>query len=455
MMDGRIALCVDELTCCNPELIGLDGESLESQAWLDVFVSAEEARNAISGDSAIAEAWVASNDEVEPINLAATLKADRPELTVKLVEFNGCGSLYSRAHTASIDEVLERASFVRLYNDAKESFGGTVRQVRLERAPEQAEALDGTAMEAGRPAPTIGAPPGSAMLQATRAVVPAGALVQARMRPALAAASQPRGFVMPVVSGSGGAGKSTVAVMAAAIASRMGYRTLLLDYDLQFGDVAMLAGVERPLAIDAAMSRLDLLEEALRGGDNPTVLAAPMRLEEAEAVSHGVSQLLDSLVGAFDVIVANTGAAWADHHAALLERSSVSLFLIDQRASSLRACRHALELCARCGIATGSFQFAINRCRKGAPISPVDASCALQGVPVHELEDGGSEVEEYLGAGAVADLLDTGNPFCASLEKLLKQLLPDGGLRSVECLEEPPARRGPRWRGRRAGRKRG
>ena len=46
MMDGRIALCVDELTCCNPELIGLDGESLESQAWLDVFVSAEEARNA-------------------------------------------------------------------------------------------------------------------------------------------------------------------------------------------------------------------------------------------------------------------------------------------------------------------------------------------------------------------------------------------------------------------------
>lgn len=455
MTNGRIALCVDELTCRNPELIGLDGESLESQRWLDVFVSAEEARRSIGGDSAIAEAWVASNDEVEPINLAATLKADRSDLVVKLVEFNGCGSLYSRAYTASIDEVLERASFVRLYNEAKESFGGTVRQVRLERAPGKAGAFDGAVVEAGPSTPTVGSSTGSAVSQATQTVVPAGALVQARVRPALAAASQPRGFVMPVVSGSGGAGKSAVAVVAAAIAARMGYRTLLLDYDLQFGDVAMLAGVEQPLAIDAAMTRPDLLEEALRGDRNPTVLVAPMRLEEAEAVSHGVPQLLDGLAGAFDVIVANTGAAWADHHAVLLERSSVSLFLIDQRASSLRACRHALELCARCGIATGSFQFAINRCCKGAPISSVDASCALQGVPVHELEDGGSEVEEYLGAGAVADLLDVGNPFCTSLEKLLKQILPDGGLRSVERLEEPPARRGSRWRGRRAGRKRG
>ena len=48
----------------------------------------------------------------------------------------------------------------------------------------------------------------------------------------------------PVVSGSGGAGKSTVSVLSALIAQRMGYNTLLLDFDLQFGDAPALMGVQ-------------------------------------------------------------------------------------------------------------------------------------------------------------------------------------------------------------------
>ena len=37
-MGARIALCVDELTARNPELMGLDGEMLERQGWLGVLL---------------------------------------------------------------------------------------------------------------------------------------------------------------------------------------------------------------------------------------------------------------------------------------------------------------------------------------------------------------------------------------------------------------------------------
>lgn len=154
----------------------------------------------------------------------------------------------------------------------------------------------------------------------------------------------------------------------------------------------------------------------------------------------------------FDVVIANTGAAWAEQHAALLERSNAALFLVDQRASSIRACKHALELCARCGIATGPFKFAINRCAKGAPLTSIDVSCALRGVPVFELRDGGPDVEELLGAGSPAELLKARNEFCTSLEQLFVKVLPDSGGRKGS-LEPTVASREEKRRGRHAGRK--
>lgn len=449
MMATRIALCIDGETYRDPSLMGLGGESLDGQEWLAVFESGAHAREAIAGDSALTEAWVVSCSDVEPINLAATLKSDRPDLCVRLVGFDGCGSLYSRAYNASIDEVMDRTAFIRRYSDEK--------MAALSALPGGAHAAAGGESAANRapaPATPMEAPqgsPGDIRLMEPVAVeqLPVQAPVQA---PVLA---RSRGFVMPVVSGSGGAGKSSVAVASAFIASRLGYRVLLLDYDLQFGDAAILAGREDALTVDVALSHPEQLEQELRKNNNPTIIAAPKRLEDAERASHDAPRLIEELSGAFDLIVANTGAAWADHHAALLERSSAALFLVDQRASSLRACRHALELCARCGIATGPFQFALNRCKRGSALSSVDVSCALQGVPVHEIEDGGLDVEDYLGAGAADDLVETGNPFCASLERLLTKLLPGAGLLSVERMEPIPERRFSKKRARHAGRRRG
>ena len=338
----------------------------------------------------IEEAWVVSCADVEPINLAAAVKADNPALTVLLVDFEGSGSLRSRAREAEIDAVLDRASFVQRYGQMKQRNGRV------------------TVLDAPR---------------VTIEQVPPATLALPERAP-LAAVSRSGGMLIPVVGGSGGVGKSSVATVAACLARNRGKRRLLLDFDLQFGDIALMAGQGTALAIDEAVALPMKLEQELAKQAPLTVLAAPARLEAAEAVVKAAPALLARLCDAYEVIIANTGAAWAEQHAVLLERSSAALFLVDQRASSLRACRHALELCARCGIATGPFHFALNRCAKGAPFSAADASSALQGAVVHELRDGGRDVEEYLSAGAPDDLIASGNEFCLSVGKVLDELLP-------------------------------
>ncbi|MBP3866376.1 MAG: chromosome partitioning protein ParA [Eggerthellaceae bacterium] len=401
----RAALCIDDAIRIDPGLVGLAGESLDGQGWLEIFTDGEEARAAIAQDEAIERAWVVSSNDVEPINLAATLKSDRADLLVSLVCQEACGSMKSRAHNASIDEVVETSVFVRQYGELKG------RNAVALATPVEAEVV-----ESARPKTALHAAPAR--------------VVEASRSQALAM-TQASAFVLPVVSGSGGAGKSSVAVVGAYVSHAMGYRTLLLDYDLQFGDVALLAGVAGAVTVDEAMARPELFDRERERVEGPVVLAAPRRLESAELVVRALPDHWDDLVSGFDVVIANTGAAWAEQHAALLERSSAALFLVDQRATSIRACRHALELCSRCGIATGPFRYAVNRCSKSAPLTSIDVSCALRGAPVFEIKDGGRDVEEFLSAGSPGELIGARNDFCASLEQLLAKLLPDGERRQA------------------------
>ena len=398
-MSKRIALCVDREACLDPGIIGLDGETLDGQPWLTVLNRAEDARATIAESQDISEAWVISCEGVEPINLAATLKADRPGLSVRLVAADGGGSLLSRAHTASIDEVMTPAAFVQAYGAAKRGAAPSAQpaQKSAEFDPATSIFLPGYGiLENEEP------DDGPDDLQTAPAAAPAPETSQA-----IEVVSST--FLMPVVSGSGGAGKSTISVLSALICANAGLHTLLFDCDLQFGDAVLAVGATDAPTVEDMLARPDTMEK-LAQTEGLAVLAAPRRLESADYLSRRIPEVLVAAAARFDVIVANTGSSWSEYHAALLERASAALFLVDQRASSLRACKHALDLCMRCGIATGPFRFVLNRCAKGSLFNSVDVSCALQGNPVLELRDGGRDVEEYMGAGAAAEIISWKDP---------------------------------------------
>lgn len=428
-----VALCADEESLRNPEMLGLGGENLQAQSWLKLFSSAEQARFELQNDAGIQEVWVASCDEVAPINLAAALKRDRRDRRVCMLSAQESGSLRSRATAAGIDASFTRQAFVERYALCK--------HIAMSASPAPQPSSCGPGSSAAAAAGSAGAvcaPPQRAAPAASAPLIYGSGRPQAQSQQ-LAVADQGRahGFLLPVVSGSGGAGKSAVALLAAHAAQRMGKSTLLLDFDLQFGDMAELMGVQNPLRIDEAIANSERLAGLQPQGNVPALLAAPLHIDAAEAVVAQAPALLETLRGRFDVIVANTGGAWAEQHAVLLERSSKALFLIDQRMSSVYACKRALDLCARCGIAVNPLLFVLNGCGKGAPLSSMDVSCALKGAHVHELSDGGTDVEDMLAAHDVQGLIDTRNELAESIEQLLLEVIP--GVQAAQSTEREGA----------------
>lgn len=350
---------------------GLDPALLEA-SWLTVCGHAQAARDALAASPAIEEAIVLSSEEVEGINLAAALKVDAPACRVYLAACEETGSVRSRLTAACLDGVLSPSEVVRRLN--REISGGGL-------SVAEGEIADGECDEEGA-----------------------------------------AGFLLTVVGGSGGAGKSTVATALAHGAARRGLRCAMIDADLQFGDLGEIGAADARVSLDELVEGSASLPEVPGGG--VALIGAPSRPELAEVLAESLDGVVQKALARFDFVVVDAGGGWNEQQVRLLERSAAVVFLVDQRASSVRACRRALDLCLRCGVATSSFVLALNRCGRHAPFSSVDVSSALEGAPVIELADGGREVEELLGAGLAPSLFASGNDLCASVNRLLSELLP-------------------------------
>lgn len=428
---GLIVLCADAASLQHPELIGLDGVDLEAMAWLACFSSSQEARSFVAASREVDEVWVVSSDEMSSLNLAGAMRRDDPGLPIYLVLFETTGSIMSRVKAVGANGVLSRMGLAQRFaqrntqfeQEVAEAYAGVISEDFEEgRADDFGEGSGGSSKGHARD-----------FAKALPGVTCGSVASTGDLHPVETGLGARNGYVMSVVSGSGGAGKSTVATLLAYCAQERGCKSVLVDCDLQFGDLQHLTGRDNAVTLDdvvqddAAFAKLD---EGLgcgsgqSAGMGPALVAAPRRLEDAEALARHLPQVIERLSSQFDFVVMNTGASWAEHHAVLLERSMCTLFLIDQRASSVRACKHALELCARCGIAAGSFAYALNRCASRAPLTSIDVSCALQGAHVTELKDGGPAVEELLGTGAVEELLVSRNELSQSVDALLDELLP-------------------------------
>jgi len=158
------------------------------------------------------------------------------------------------------------------------------------------------------------------ILPAERSVV-ASAVQKAVARVATAAQAaaeiDTRSPLVVVLGPKGGVGKTTVATNLATTLVQRGKRTLVIDLDLQFGDVGLVLGVEPDHTIHdlvAAQGRLD--GDRLRGfvgrsTDGVDVLLAPVRPDQAEAVTpERVAELLDVARHEYDTVVVDTPPAF-------------------------------------------------------------------------------------------------------------------------------------------------
>jgi pilus assembly protein CpaE len=193
------------------------------------------------------------------------------------------------------------------------------------------------------------------------------------------------GKIVTVFSPKGGTGKTVTATnLAAACAKFGGRKTLLLDLDLQFGDAAIMLGVEPEKTIyDLVVAPGELDTEKLAGYTTRhacglEVLPAPLRPEDAELVTEAkLGRLLEVARESFDVIVVDTSPFFHGPMLATLDRTDELLLLCSLDVPTLKNLRLALQTLDLLSFPKQRVRIVLNRSNSKVGMKPNEVEGAL------------------------------------------------------------------------------
>lgn len=183
------------------------------------------------------------------------------------------------------------------------------------------------------------------------------------------AGEKKQGKVISIFSGKGGVGKTTLAVnLAVALASRPSTKVVIVDADIQFGDVALTLNVlPRSTMADVVAEKDHLDDNALAAymtaySDQLHVLAAPLRPEQAESVSGKlVGAVLKQLRQSYDLILVDTASAFNEATIAALDSADAVLVLAALDLLTVKNTKLALEIMQSLGYADEKIMLVLNR----------------------------------------------------------------------------------------------
>ena len=472
----KTLVCIDDLTIRQPDELGFAKEEHLHLPFVRKEGLSVRARLAF-GDSLVTDAFVVSTNDMPALNVAASLKKDAPGKQVFLVSDDTSEQFLRKAAFALVDGVVPRKRFYQevlsrhIKSPKEDELSGEEEEQECESSdsantmPLTADAAD--VISSGAYAASVGSQ-GVYAADVLLASLPSGAspesfeesdfeleepyeilMPERQERGSLIEATHAVGcvareneslneapsrsgkqrlmshaFYLPVISASGGVGVSSIAFLAALCSVRLGCKTLLMDLDAQFGDMAMYAQADEIPTLDQLADNPDLIERIEPGREGFCLVGACDLPERSEDLTNKVNAVLEHADSRFDVIISNGPCSWDDQHVALLERAGKVLFVLDQRASSARAAQKAFDLCMRCGLAASPFLFLLNKCNRQAQLTYLDVTCAMQGATCKELPDGGRAVGEYFETCQAGNLLDERNVFASAVLDVVTDILP-------------------------------
>jgi pilus assembly protein CpaE len=245
------------------------------------------------------------------------------------------------------------------------------------------------------------------------------------------AGSGRHGRIVTVFSPKGGTGKTVTATnLAAACAKFEGRKTLLLDLDLQFGDAAIMLGIEPEKTIyDLVVAPGELDAEKLAGYTTKhacglEVLPAPLRPEDAELVTEAkLGRLLEVAREAFDVIVVDTSPFFHGPMLATLDRTDELLLLCSLDVPTLKNLRLALQTLDLLSFPKQRVRIVLNRSNSKVGMKPNEVEGAL-GMKVRFEVPSDRAVPLAVNRGNPVVLAEEGADVSKAIKAMAKELFP-------------------------------
>lgn len=187
-----------------------------------------------------------------------------------------------------------------------------------------------------------------------------------------------KGKIVVVYSPKGGTGCTTVAVNLAIALNNEDTRAVLVDGNLQFGDVAIFVNEQGKNTVLDVAPRVDdldseIIEEILvkHEASGIRILAAPLKPEQAERVSADqFTKVLQFLQNMYSYVVVDTSTILTDVVLGTIDISDVLVLITTQEIPAIKNARALLDLLQTMGVSKERIVFAMNRYDKRISISP-------------------------------------------------------------------------------------
>src|SRR3954465_777270 len=240
-----------------------------------------------------------------------------------------------------------------------------------------------------------------------------------------------QGRLVTVFSPKGGTGKTVLSTnISASLAKHWGKRALLLDLDLQFGDAAIMLGIEPEKTIyDLVTAPGELDSEKLAGYTTRhacglDVLPAPLRPEDAELVTEAkLARLLEVARESYDVIVVDTSPFFHGPMLATLDRTDELLLLAGLDVPTLKNVRLSLQTLELLSFPQNRIRVVLNRANSKVGMKPKEVEGALEVKVRFELPSDG-KVPLAVNRGTPLVLADDKADFSRAMREMAKGLSP-------------------------------
>jgi pilus assembly protein CpaE len=249
--------------------------------------------------------------------------------------------------------------------------------------------------------------------------------------------------LLTVFSPKGGTGKTVISTsLATSIARNEGLRTLLLDFDLQFGDAAIMLGVDpektlhdlvtAPGELDAEKFSGYLTRHPQSGVD---VLAAPLRPEDGETVTEEkVERVLEVARKAYDVIIVDTSPFFQGAILATLDRTNVLVMVCSPEIPTLKNVRLGIDTLRLISFPDERIRLCLNRADADAAMRKPQIEGAL-GLDVSYQLPNVPDVPAAVNRGTPLTIEAPSGQFALAIRSMSRSLLGAAAKRAPESTE--------------------
>ena len=192
--------------------------------------------------------------------------------------------------------------------------------------------------------------------------------------------------LISIFSTKGGSGKTTIAVNMAVAMARLGKRVVLVDLDLQFGDVGVFLNVSRSDTISELAGEPQLSASVINSyldhhSSGVDVLLAPLSPEMAELVkTEHVDRILTVLRAEYDAVICDLAPSLDDTALLAVDRSDVTYFVTNPEVSVLKNTHTCLNVLKTLHL-SDAIRLVLNK-EGDAFVSRRDVRTALEQEPV-------------------------------------------------------------------------